>query len=115
VYEGSTDNNPLDREVGRVTELSLNEPLDDKVFTLAGMNIAAGTGVVAQEPNGQTKVWDWTGEAVVDHVNTPFAATKPPAATDRHPWFIGAAVGLTVVAVVALALYWRRGRKPKVA
>jgi hypothetical protein len=113
VYEGLFDGKPLDKEVGHVTELSFNEPLDDKVFTLAGMNIAPGTGIVGQEPNGQYKSLDWTGEAIIDHVNPHFSPTRQPAGTGWRGWLFGAAAGCSALAVLAIAFYWRRGGKPK--
>ncbi|HEX5269188.1 MAG TPA: hypothetical protein VFW33_01810, partial [Gemmataceae bacterium] len=91
------------------------DPLDDKVFTLAGMNIAPGTVIAGQQPDGQSKASDWTGEAIVDHVNPTFSATRPTPDLGRRTWLIAAAVLFAVLATAALALYWRRGRKPKAA
>lgn len=107
-YEAVSDGKLINKEVLRVTNISLNEPIDDKVFTLAGMDIAPDTPIAGKLPNGQPHVWTWTGTSVVDHVNPKFIPAPPPP--NKRGWLIAAAVACAFVATAALAIYLRRGR-----
>lgn len=108
IYEAVSDGKLIDKEELRVTNISLNEPIEDKVFTLEGMDIAPDTTIAGKLPNGQPHVWTWTGTSVVDHVN-PKYIPKPPDQSKRG-WLIAVAVACAIVAAAALAIYLRRGR-----
>ncbi len=107
-YEAMSDGKLIKKEELRVTNVSLNEPIDDKVFTLAGMDIAPDTPIAGKLPDGRPHVWTWTGSSVVDHVNPTFIPEVPPPS--RRGWLIATAVACAIVATVALAIYFRRGR-----
>jgi hypothetical protein len=107
-YEAVSDGKLIDKEEIRVTNVSLNEPIDDKVFTLAGMDIAPDTPIAGKLPDGRPHVWTWTGTSVVDHVNPKFIP-EPPAPS-RRGWLIATAVVFAIVAAAALAIYLLRGR-----
>lgn len=98
----------IEKEVLRITKISLNEPIDNKVFTLAGMDIAPGTTIAGKQPNGQPHAWTWTGTSIVDHVNPTFLPEQPPPS--RRGWLIATAVACAIVAMAALVFYFRRGR-----
>src|SRR5581483_3462504 len=107
-YEAMYDGKLIKKEELRVTNVSLNESIDDKVFTLAGMEIAPDTTIAGKLPDGRPHVWTWTGTSVVDHVNPKFIP-EPPAPSKRG-WLIATAVACAIVATAALAIYLRRGR-----
>lgn len=109
--EALSDGELIQKEELRVTKISLNEPIDDKVFTLAGMDIKPGTPIAGKLPNGEPHVWTWTGTSVVDHVNPVLIpkSLRPPRSRGR---LITAAVGCALLATAALAIFFRR-RQPK--
>ncbi len=107
-YEAVSNGKRIKKEELRVTNVSLNEPIDDTLFTLAGMDIAPDTPIAGKLPDGRPHVWTWTGTSVVDHVNPKFIP-EPPAQS-RRGWLIATAVACAIVATAALAIYFRRGR-----
>lgn len=107
-YEAVSDGKLIKKEELRVTNVSLNEAIDDKVFTLAGMDIASDTPIAGKLPDGRPHVWTWTGTSVVDHVNPTYIPEPPPPS--KRSWLIATAVACAIVATAALAIYLRRGR-----
>ena len=114
VYEVLNKGKVDEREEFRVTKVSLNESIDEKVFTLAGMNIAPDTTLACETPDGQSQTLTWTGAELVNHVNPTFVKRPPP--TSSRSWLVPLAVGAALIAIAALALYWRgsRARRPAV-
>lgn len=106
IHERALDGKVIEREVLRVLDVSLNEPVDDSVFTLAGMKIPVNTPIVGETSDGQFRAWSWNGSAVVDSV-TP-GARKPPAGADRRPILLLAAVAFALVALGAFWAFFRR-------
>lgn len=99
----------FNKELVEVTKVSLNEPIDDKYFTLAGMDIAEGTPIVGPMENGQTLVSVWEKGAVVQReLNLlPSNPTMVGASTSRRTWVIVASIS-AVVAVLVAVYYVRR-------
>ncbi len=98
----------IDSELLRVTDITLNQALPPKVFKLAGMDIAPGTVIAGETPNGKPQALDWTGTKMVPHVNP--AIPFRPLEHSKRGWVIGMAVACVLVASVSLTLYWRRSR-----
>ncbi|HKI35552.1 MAG TPA: hypothetical protein VKA46_27090 [Gemmataceae bacterium] len=113
VHEQSLEGKPgVATVVVNVTEASLNEPVDDEVFSLAGMNIRPGTLIEGELPNGKSEVWEWTGEKVAGHVNPPVGVIPP--ASSRHAgrsWLLIPAGVLALLATLALVFFIRSKRR----
>jgi hypothetical protein len=109
--ETVSDGKLIKKEVLRVTNISLNEPIDDKVFTLAGMNIASNTPIAGKLPDGKPHVWTWTGTSVVDHVN-PAIIPKPLPPRRRGRLITIATACALIATAAALAIFLQR-RRPK--
>ncbi len=109
--ESVSDGELIQKEELRMTKISLNEPIDDKVFTLAGMGIKPGTPIAGKLPNGEPHVWTWTGTSVVDHVNPTIIPKSSPLPTGRRGRLLTTAVACAFIATAAaLAIIFRRRR-----
>ncbi len=97
-----------EKEVVDVQVVSLNEPLDPVVFTLAGMDIPKDTPITGiKSSDGST--FFWNGKEIVPQVEQPRNKyTSNP--TTRRWLFIVNAVFLALVAAV---LFWRSRRQQK--
>jgi hypothetical protein len=101
---------PMAEQTVEVLSAEFNRPIDPKVFTLAGMNAAPGTPVVAaNEP-----MRFWTESGVQRDNPTPPPSAVPPNAQPPEPvqplpgsgrwWYLVAAV----LCAVAAVLFFRR-------
>ncbi len=111
VYEDSLGT----KEVLRVKQISLNEPIADDVFSLAGMSITPGTVIDGETPNGKQELMTWTGKELIKYVQPKSEPSEifefaQPASLNRSFWLVVAAVACCVAAAIALGIFWRRGR-----
>ncbi|WP_088259612.1 hypothetical protein [Fimbriiglobus ruber] len=115
VCETTNDGKLIRKEELRVTSISLNEPIEDKVFTLAGMDIASDTPIASKLPSGESHVLTWTGASAIEHVNPVFIPkpTSQASSPSNRNRLLLAAAACAFLATVALAIFfWRRRSKP---
>jgi hypothetical protein len=86
-----------------VTEATLNEPLDPKLFELAGMNPRPGQSISREPSNGKHEIWDGEKIATVEFNHRP-----KPASTNWTLLLISVAAGM---AATVLGWYLLRERQ----
>ncbi len=108
-YERTFHGKMHDKENLRITDVSFDLPLDDKVFTLAGMDIPDGTPILTYKKKGQMEETFWVNQTKKTRQEV---APPPPAAvgTGRdYTSYVIAAV-CAILALGALLLYGSRRR-----
>lgn len=95
------------REVVRIEEVRLNEPIDPSVFTLAGLALTEGTYV--QTPDAKQSGFLRDGKIDTSRPKTRFEDTAPPTPLTAPPagpnyWLVGACVALVLAAVAVIAV-----------
>lgn len=100
------------KEVVTVKRASLNEPVDDVNFTLAGMDIAEGTVVRGPIENGKVLEWVWQGGKRVprDQVPPPPPALVPGPDPARQNLYTSLAIAFAGAGIVAFIVYFLRRR-----
>jgi hypothetical protein len=111
VYERTTGGKQISYEELEIEVVSMNEPLSDKIFQLAGMDIPPGRDINRGPPDPRGSVY-WNGEQIV-----PVSASVrdlPEAEPERRRWlFIGVSVALSLITFSLLWRYLKNRGQPK--
>lgn len=100
------DKEHLRRDVLRVDAAEFNVPIDEKTFTIAGLELPVGTFAV-QRPSNEWYTWD--GAQLVPHRRAALVKGTPPPRTVSTPWVL-LSIGLALVAALVLIRAWSRSR-----
>ncbi len=95
-------------ERATVTIFSLNAPLEDDTFTLAGIGVPAGKVVrrIPRPPDGLQEYWD--GEKIAAF--GPGSDPTPPTRSTTRRILLGVVCVLAAIAAVILLVHGRRRR-----
>ena len=103
VYQRRVDGELRMEEVTTVKEAEFNIDLNPNVFTLAGMDVPAGTSVLETPSHSDgTRMWD--GSKLVPKGGGPLEPPEPPSSAR----WLAISVSLAVAAAVLFVVYWRR-------
>ncbi len=102
------------RQVAKVEVVSINQPIDPRAFSLAGMDLPARTPVVTGQANPKKAILSWDGEKLVDATNILSSQRSHPSIVDRPDaalrlWLWAAAAAGLVLTGTAI---WRLKRTP---
>jgi len=117
ITESKVDGKLEWRDTVEVSDVTLNEPLPAKVFSLSGMDIPVGA--IVMDTSSPGKLFEWDGKSVVELPQPPSkktgtSETPSQAQQRRNPprtMLFAASGSLGVLAMVALGLFYRK-RKP---
>lgn len=112
-YQKTENGKQGDREDMDFNVISLNQPLDPRLFTPAGMNVAPDTPV-APGPRDARVIQKWDGKAIVpmgdeERMRIMFGQ-RNASRSHRRAILIGASI--VCVGVGVIVYWWHRRRKP---
>lgn len=110
-YEQFVNDKPRRKEIVRVTHASFNEPLDESVFTLAGMDIPEGTPILGEMRDGVREETVWVGGTQKSRrelsLPPPTPASLPTQGTGYY--LLAAVLGVAAAGCLGFYLFrWRR-------
>ncbi len=104
------------RQVAKIEAISLNRPIDPRVFTLSGMDLPAPIPVLSDNPDPRKPVVAWDGKRLVDASRYISAGRSHPSVIVRPdpagPYRVWLWVASGVAAAVAVLAVWRLRRQP---
>ncbi len=105
-YERKLDGEKVMSSTLTTTHAEFNQPIDAALFTMAGMDIPAGTMVVEQ-PRNPDGGREWNGKELVLMGRKSPTYTGPPSSRPWMWWIVS--INLLVVSVL-LMMFWARSR-----
>lgn len=98
---------PPENVIVKVESARFNVPIDEGVFTLAGMDLRQGLVIRRVSEDGKATLFNWKGEEM-EKWKRPSYTIPPPAPVPSSAWLYWVAGGLGAAALVALVLWYRR-------
>jgi hypothetical protein len=105
-YQRSLGGKLLWTSVLTITQAQFNQPVPEKVFTPAGMNIPKGTMVMEfPQTGGVYKIWD--GAKIIPSPGKSPIADVPVRSENKSFRPVSAAICFLMIGVLSMILYWR--------
>lgn len=106
LYKRSLNGDVGIEELLTVKKAEFNIPVDESVFTLAGMDIPPGTSVVETPQQSVSRIWD--GGKLIPDTTQPPSLAKPEASNSHATRMLLFSFSLALIAALLFAIYWRR-------